>query len=105
MSEFQTAADFEKHVDSNFRAELESPRPIELKLIAVTPRKSEPNEQAGMERFSAVFTGPADIFLPQGTYRVTHPEMGEFYMFLVPLAPEAGVFRYEAVYNYYRNED
>jgi hypothetical protein len=105
MSEFQTAAEFAKHVNTNFRVEFESPGSIELKLIAVTPRKSEPNEQAGMERFSAVFTGPADIFLPQGTYRVTHPEMGEFYVFLVPLAPDAGVFRYEAVYNYYRKED
>ena len=105
MSQFQTAADFAKHLNTNFRVELESPGPIELKLIAVTPRKSEPNEQTGMERFSAVFNGPADVFLPQGTYRVTHPEMGELYVFLVPLAPEAGVFRYEAVYNFYRNED
>ncbi len=102
MSEFQTAADFEKCLDTNFRVELVSPGPIELKLIAVIPRKSEPHEQAGMERFSVVFSGPADVFLPQGTYRVTHPEMGEIYIFLVPLAPEAGVFKYEAVYNYYR---
>ena len=102
MSEFQTAADFEKCLDTNFRVELESPGPIELKLIAVTPRKSEPHEQAGMERFSVLFSGPADIFLPQGTYRVTHPEMGEIYIFLVPLTPEDGTFKYEAVYNYYR---
>ena len=102
MSEFQTAADFEKHVNTSFRVELESPGPMEPKLIAVTPRKSEPHEQAGMERFSAMFTGPADIFLPQSTYRVTHPEMGEFDVFLVPIAPEANEFRYEAVYNYYR---
>ena len=102
MSDFQSAADFEKCLDTDFRVELESPGPIAIKLIAVTPRESEPHEEAGMERFSAVFSGPPDTFLPQGTYRVTHPEMGEFYVFLVPLAPEAGVFKYEAVYNYYR---
>jgi Domain of unknown function (DUF6916) len=102
MSEFQTAADFEKCLDTNFRVELESPGPIEIKLIAVTPRKSEPHEQAGMERFSVVFSGPPDVFLPQNLYRMTHPEMGEFDVFLVPIAPEANEFRYEAVYNYYR---
>ena len=104
MSEFQTAADFEKHVNTNFRAELESPRPIDLKLISVTPRKIEPHEQAGMERFSVVFFGPADVFLPQNTYRLTHPEMGEFEVFLVPIKQEAEGFRYEAVYNFYQKD-
>ena len=32
MSEFQTAADFAKHMDTNFRVELESPKPIEIKI-------------------------------------------------------------------------
>ena len=102
MSELQTAADFEKHLDTNFRAELESPRPIDLKLISVTPRKIEPHEEAGMERFSVVFFGPADVFLPQRLYRLSHPEMGEFEVFLVPIKQEPEGFRYEAVYNFYR---
>ena len=55
-----------------------------------------------MERFSAVFSGPPDIFLPQQTYRVSHPEMGEFEIFLVAIGQEADGFRYEAVYNYYK---
>lgn len=104
MREFQTAADFEKHLNTDFRVELESPKPIDVKLIAVTPRKIEPHEQAGMERYSAVFFGPADVFLPQNTYRITHPEMGEFEVFLVPIAQESDGFRYEAVYNFYRSD-
>ena len=104
MSEFQTAADFAKHVNTDFRVELESPKPIEIKLISVTPRKIEPHEQAGMERFSVVFASPADIFLPQNTYRITHPEMGELDVFLVPIKQEADGFRYEAVYNFYRTD-
>ena len=102
MSDFQSAADFEKCLNTNFRVELTSPRPIDVKLIAVTQRDSEPNEQAGMERFSVIFAGPLDIFLPQNTFRLTHPEMGEFDVFLVPIGREADGFRYEAVYNYYR---
>lgn len=104
MSDFQTEADFAKHLNTNFRVPLESPEPIELKLIGVTPRVSEPNEQAGMERFSVLFAGPAAVFLPQNTYRVAHPEMGEFEIFLVPLGKEADGFRYEAVYNFYRTD-
>ena len=104
MSDFQSEADFAKNVNTNFRVELESPGPIELKLIAVTPRKSESNEQAGMERFSVVFSGPADVFLPQNIYRLTHPEMGEFDVFLVPIKQESEGFRYEAVYNFYRTD-
>ena len=104
MSEFQTAADFAKHVNTNFRVELESPNPIDIELITVTPRAIGPTEQAGMERFSVVFSGPPDVFLPQNIYRVTHPEMGEFEVFLVPIKQEAEGFRYEAVYNYYRTD-
>lgn len=104
MSDLQTEADFTKNVNTTFRVELESPRPIDVRLIAVTPHVSEPNEQAGMERFSVLFAGPDDIFLPQNTYRMTHPEMGEFYIFLVPIGKEADGFRYEAVYNFYRTD-
>lgn len=104
MSEFQTAAEFAQHVNTNFRVEIESPKPIDIKLITVTPRAIEPHEEAGMERFSVVFSGPADVFLPQNIYRVVHPEMGEFEVFLVPIKQEAEGFRYEAVYNYYKKD-
>ena len=99
MSDVLNEANFTKNVNTEFRVELDSPRPIELKLISVTPRVNEPTEQAGMERFSALFSGPPDFFLPQNTYRMVHPEMGEFEIFLVPIAKEADGFRYEAVYN------
>ena len=104
MSDFQTEAEFAKHVNTNFRVELEESGHMDLKLVSVTPRKVEPTEQAGMERFSAVFSGPLDVLLPQRTYHMTHPEMGEFDVFLVAIGKEADGFRYEAVYNYYRKD-
>ena len=104
MSDFQTEADFAKNVNTNFRVELEEWEPMDLKLVSVTPRKVDPTEQAGMERFSAVFAGPLDALLPQQTYHMTHPEMGEFDVFLVAIGKEADGFRYEAVYNYYRQD-
>lgn len=99
MSDVQNQASFEKNVNTNFRIELDSHKPVELKLISVTPRVNEPHEQAGMERFSVIFSGPPDFFLPQQIYRVVHPDMGEFEVFLVPIAQEANGFKYEAVYN------
>jgi|ERR1700741_1083305 len=104
MSDMQTEAEFSKHVNTKFQLQVEAPQPIELTLISVTPRRIEPHEQAGMERFSAMFMGPRDILLPQQTYRVSHSEMGEFDIFLVALGQEAEGFRYEAVYNYYRED-
>ncbi|HET6975065.1 MAG TPA: hypothetical protein VFI24_01995 [Pyrinomonadaceae bacterium] len=104
MSDMQSEADFAKHVDTKFRILVDAPQPIDLTLVSVTPRRVEPHEQAGMERFSVMFMGPKEIFLPQQTYRVSHPEMGEFDIFLVGLGQEPEGFRYEAVYNYYRND-
>jgi hypothetical protein len=54
-----------------------------------------------MERFSVQFRGPEKIFLPQDTYRITHEQMGDFDLFLVPVAREELGFRYEAVFNYF----
>src|ERR1044072_3117644 len=104
MSDMQTEAEFSKHVNTKFRLVVDLPQTIELTLGSVTPRKIDPNEEAGMERFSAMFLGPSEIFLPQQTYRVSHPEMGEFDIFLVALGQEGEGFRYEAVYNYYRKD-
>ena len=104
MSDFQTEAEFAKNVNTDFRIQLEESRHIDLKLVAVTPRKIGPNEEAGMERFSALFSGPLDFCLPQAMYHVAHPEMGEFDVFLVAIGKEADGFRYEAVYNYYRQD-
>lgn len=102
MSDMQTEAEFAKNVNTKFRLVVDAPQPIELTLVEVTPRKIEPHEEPGMERFSAVFMGPREIFLPQQTYTVSHPDMGEFDIFLVALGQEPEGFRYEAVYNYYR---
>ena len=100
MGDFQTEAEYARNVNTKFVVQLD-PKPIELTLVAVTSRPSEAHEEQGMERFSALFTGPLDAFLPQQTYRLTHEDMGEFEVFLVAVAQDADKFRYEAVYNYY----
>lgn len=50
--------------------------------------------------FSSALLGPQQRgYLPQYTYTVEHPTLGPLEMFLVPLGPEAGRMRYQAIFN------
>ena len=94
-----TENEFSKHVDTDFRVKLETPEPINLRLVEVKSYAKKDEEHPGMERFSLFFTGPA-ILLPQNTYSLAHEAMGEFEIFIVPIADDDGGFRYESVFNY-----
>lgn len=54
----------------------------------------------GQERrqFNLVFAGPAAPVHPQGTYLVTHADLGELELFLVPLGADEQGARYEAAF-------
>ncbi|HET9526145.1 MAG TPA: hypothetical protein VFO99_08265 [Pyrinomonadaceae bacterium] len=103
MSEFQTAEEFSQHLNTPFRLQVNAPKPIDLTLVAVESRPSEAKEEQGMERFSVFFLGSPEFLLPQSIYRVAHPQMGEFELFLVAVGKETDGYRYEAVYNYYKS--
>jgi len=103
MSEFQTAEEFKRHLNTPFRVQVNAPKPIDLTLVAVESRPSDTTEEQGMERFSVFFTSSLEFLLPQNTYRLAHPEMGEFDIFLAAVAQESDGYRYEAVYNYYKS--
>ena len=98
------AESFSRHINTKFRVIVESAEPVELGLVEVAVRKSEPNEHKGMERFSTFFYGPATFFLPQKTYDLVHPEMGEMRIFLVPIGQDDKGFKYEAVFNRFKND-
>jgi hypothetical protein len=52
------------------------------------------------DTYSMVFAGPADIFLPQGTYVMQHDQLGSpLQIFIVPTGKAEDGFRYEAVFN------
>lgn len=92
---------FRRHLKTKFRvADAESP--LELELRAVEGRQSGPGEQGGMERFSLIFHGPGDLFLPQRIYKLEHDEMGEIQIFIVPIGQDADGFEYESVFNYFK---
>jgi len=97
-----TEEEFSKHVNTKFRARLDPEVGIDLELTEVKGYMSKQHEQPGMERFSLYFNGPAEPFLPQLLYTFEHEQMGEFEMFLVPIAKSDAGFRYESVFNYFK---
>ena len=97
-----TEQEFSRHLNSTFKLNLDN-HTIELKLVEVNAYMPGKNEQAGMERFSIYFDGPPDRLLPQGLYHLEHAEMGGLDLFLVPVAGDDKKFRYEAVFNYFKD--
>lgn len=84
------------NVNTKFRVAVESGGAPEIELVEV----SEEVRGGGSRRFSIVFRGAPDFFLPQRTYPLSHERLGEFELFLVPIGREADGYRYEAVFNF-----
>ena len=89
---------FAQQVNSRFQVQLDQQNTVELELTEISEAKREGNQ----EQFSIVFRGPANAFLGQETRSVSHPEMGQFHLFLVPVNQDAEGFYYEAVFNRFR---
>lgn len=49
--------------------------------------------------FSLIFSGGREHFLPQGTYVLSHPVLGERPLFLVPVGKTEEGFRYQAAFS------
>lgn len=95
MSDQLKEESFTPYVNSIYRLRDETVGMLELKLISIT---GSSNKQA--ERFSLVFKGPLEQPFAQKIYSLSHPQMGEIALFLVPIAygkPDA--LYYEAVFN------
>ena len=103
MIDFPTEDQFKQYLNTPFRLQVNAPKPIDLMLVGTESRPSDSTEEQGMERFSIFFLGSPEFLLPQATYRLIHPEIGELDVFLVAIGKEADGYRYEAVYNYYKS--
>jgi len=95
MENSLTHETFSQHANSRFQVQTNETTPVELELTQVSELKVYPQQ----EEFSVVFRGPSDIFLTQGIHTLTHPEMGQFELFMVPIRQDEQGFYYEAVFN------
>ena len=82
-----TRATFESYLNSIFRLYAGSTT-VDLALVEVMdliPGTSNP--QTGRECFSLLFRG-GSVALPQHSYKIEHPSLGTFQLFLVPGGPD-----------------
>ena len=105
MSENLTEENFARNLNTKFRVRAEAPRPVELELVEVKGWRTRPEEEQGMERFTLLFLGPGDIFMPQQTYTLEHESMGVFDIFIVPVGQDERGFKYQAVFNYFKDSN
>jgi hypothetical protein len=106
MPETLSKETFAEHLNTKFRVvwETEGAPEVALELAEIVDFPTLTHSRSDVERFSLYFYGPANVFLPQRTYRLSHERMGEFDIFLVPVAQEPRGFRYEAVFSYFKDE-
>jgi hypothetical protein len=70
---------------------------LELELVEVKTLGAAP--RANMrEPFSLLFHGPSALTLRQGTYALTHGELGEQHVFIVPIARDSEHTTYQAIF-------
>ena len=93
-----TKEKFDPFVGQEFRILAGDDSSVAAKLIDCSTMRGDRSE-GQREPFSLIFHAPAEPFLPQALYRVTHAELGDIELFLVPLGPHQGEgMRYEAVF-------
>lgn len=61
---------------------------------------SELSAAPGTHQFTIAFQGPLDAFIAQGTYQLRHPDLGDFAVFMTPIAKRANGFAYEACFSH-----
>jgi hypothetical protein len=68
---------------------------LPLRLVKVVDKGAS----GPFERFSLLFSGAADRFLPQGLYGVEHPSVGSVRWMLVPVGRDEDGYVYEAAFS------
>jgi hypothetical protein len=94
-----TVTAFAPHLNQVFRADNGPGGAVELELIEAKALPVRPG--APREPFSLIFRGPSGVPLEQTIYRLSHDELGELDLFLVPLGSEGDPegLHYQSLFN------
>jgi len=96
-----TRSTFAELLHSAFRLHVEPLQQVEIELIEVgelpCARVAPAVNPEG--QFALLFRGPSERPFDQRTYRVEHPKLGEFALFLVPVGQNDRGRLFEAVFN------
>ncbi len=94
-----TVQSFEPLLDDSFLV-VEAGLERELLLVEVSEvGHGSPSAWAGRAPFSIVFEDSAASMMPQGIHPLQHESLGRLEIFLVPIQPQDGHFRYQAIFS------
>lgn len=89
--------DLDRGPNGQAAAQTTESAPLELKLIEVAELGGTAGPSA-RRPFSLLFQQAQNVYLPQQIYRIGHPVLGWLDLFLVPLGPDEGGMRYQAIF-------
>lgn len=92
-----TLPDFASRIGERFRMP-SGDSELELELVSAEAL-GEPGQAGRRQPFSLVFRGPRAQALPQRIHRLESERLGVLEIFLVPIEPDPGGRRYEAVFS------
>lgn len=92
---------FEEQLNTPFLIVHQDLAPISLELTSVEGK----GVQGMQEQFSLLFRGPLEAPLEQGLHPFEHVQLGQFELFIVPVARTDEGFEYEAIFNRLLDED
>ena len=98
MLETFTVETFKPHVGEPFRVIVEEKWQMITTLSEVSPWGHEEAASRPRIPFSLTFHAQPDVVIPQQICRIEHATLEPFDCFLVPIGPDAGGMRYEAVF-------
>ena len=88
---------FSPYVGEQFAIDTGSDTELGVTLVEASALASQASP-TGRLPFSLLFEGPSEPILPQRIYPLDHPALGRLELFLVPLQPESGQARYQAIF-------
>jgi hypothetical protein len=90
-----TKSSFDPFLDDKFEVWPEGMDKFELELVKISDRSGE-----DIESFSLIFRGEKNRMFNHNTHKITHPKMGEFFLFIGPVMyPKRDGIYYEVVFN------
>ena len=100
---YPTCQQFADQIGSSFAVSVSGGALVQLELVHVTPYEQSldvKDKSLKIQAFSITFSGARAQHLPQNSYTMEHPALGEMNIFIVPIGPDAQGMRYEAVFNF-----
>jgi uncharacterized protein DUF6916 len=98
MLETFTIDTFQPHVGELFRVIVDEKWEMQTRLSEVSIWGHEEAKSRPRHPFSLIFHAAPNAVVPQNVYRVENANMEPFELFLVPIGPDSGGMRYEAVF-------